>query len=49
MMNDQRRIVNLHAGHVAAVVDIDYAPTGKEFCTASYDKSIRIFRVEEVN
>jgi DDB1- and CUL4-associated factor 13 len=31
-------------GHVSAVMDIDYSPTGEEFVTASYDKSIRIFR-----
>lgn len=29
--------------HVAAVIDIDYSPTGREFVTGSYDKTIRIF------
>eukprot|EP00842_Homolaphlyctis_polyrhiza_P005230 jgi/Hompol1/5708/HPOL_004642-RA len=29
--------------HVSAVLDIDYSPTGEEFVTGSYDKSIRIF------
>ncbi len=24
-------------------MDLDYAPTGKEFVTGSYDKTIRIF------
>lgn len=32
-----------HKDHVSAVLDIDYSPTGKEFVTASFDKSIRIF------
>jgi WD repeat and SOF domain-containing protein 1 len=30
-------------GHVSAVMDIDYSPTGEEYVTASYDKTIRIF------
>ncbi|XP_031834379.1 DDB1- and CUL4-associated factor 13 [Nomia melanderi] len=34
---------NVHMDHVDAVIDVDYAPTGKEFVTGSYDKSIRIF------
>ncbi|XP_057656624.1 DDB1- and CUL4-associated factor 13-like [Diorhabda carinulata] len=34
---------NVHVDHVAAVTYIDYAPTGKEFVSCSYDKSIRIF------
>ncbi|XP_012276679.1 DDB1- and CUL4-associated factor 13 [Orussus abietinus] len=45
---DTRKIrtpVNVHMDHVAAVTDVDYAPTGKEFVSGSYDKSIRIFEV----
>ncbi|XP_015524903.1 DDB1- and CUL4-associated factor 13 [Neodiprion pinetum] len=37
--------VNVHMDHVGAVVDVDYAPTGKEFVSGGYDKSIRIFDV----
>merc|ERR1719189_3300340 len=29
--------------HVGAVIDVEYAPTGKEFVSGSYDKTIRIF------
>lgn len=29
--------------HVSAVIDVDYSPTGREFVTGSYDKTIRIF------
>ncbi|KAL2916680.1 Protein sof1 [Polyrhizophydium stewartii] len=29
--------------HVSAVLDIDYSPTGEEFVTGGYDKTIRIF------
>ena len=43
---DIRRIdmpVNVHIDHVAAVLDVDYAPTGQELVTGSFDKTIRIF------
>ncbi|KAL6535813.1 hypothetical protein OROHE_012657 [Orobanche hederae] len=33
----------VHKDHVSAVMDIDYSPTGREFVTGSYDRSIRIF------
>eukprot|EP00351_Strombidinopsis_sp_SopsisLIS2011_P006145 CAMPEP_0116884676 /NCGR_PEP_ID=MMETSP0463-20121206/17664_1 /TAXON_ID=181622 /ORGANISM="Strombidinopsis sp, Strain SopsisLIS2011" /LENGTH=134 /DNA_ID=CAMNT_0004541611 /DNA_START=850 /DNA_END=1254 /DNA_ORIENTATION=- len=33
----------IHKDHLSAVLDIDFAPTGKEFATASFDKTIRIF------
>ncbi|CAK8684107.1 unnamed protein product [Clavelina lepadiformis] len=36
---------NVHTDHADAVLDVDYAPTGKEFVSGSYDKSIRIFPV----
>ncbi|GLT27509.1 hypothetical protein SLA2020_025000 [Shorea laevis] len=34
----------VHRGHVSAVMDIDYSPTGREFVTGSYDRTIRIFQ-----
>lgn len=33
----------IHKDHVNAVLDIDFAPTGKEFVTGSFDKTVRIF------
>ncbi|XP_076297533.1 DDB1- and CUL4-associated factor 13 [Lasioglossum baleicum] len=33
----------VHMDHVEAVIDVDYSPTGREFVTGSYDRSIRIF------
>ena len=27
-------------------MDLDYSPTGKEFVTGSYDKTMRIFKVD---
>ncbi|XP_072266907.1 DDB1- and CUL4-associated factor 13 [Pyxicephalus adspersus] len=38
--------VKVHMDHVSAVLDVDYSPTGKEFVSSSFDKSIRIFPVE---
>ncbi len=45
---DMRRLSNtgalaVHKDHVAAVMSVDYSPTGREFVTGSYDKTIRIF------
>ena len=38
---DQAKMI--HKDHVNAVLDIDFSPTGKEFVTSSFDKTIRIF------
>lgn len=35
--------LTVHMDHVSAVLDVDFAPTGKEFVSASFDKTIRIF------
>ncbi|XP_048384612.1 DDB1- and CUL4-associated factor 13 isoform X2 [Stegostoma tigrinum] len=39
--------VMVHMDHVSAVLDVDYSPTGKEFVSASFDKSIRIFPTDK--
>ncbi|XP_044736087.1 DDB1- and CUL4-associated factor 13 [Chrysoperla carnea] len=39
--------INVHMDHIAAVTGIDYSPTGKEFVTGSYDKSIRIYETHK--
>lgn len=47
---DMRRLdkaLNVHTDHVSAVMDIDYSPTGREFVTGAYDKSLRIYRYNE--
>ncbi|KAJ8353778.1 hypothetical protein SKAU_G00213450 [Synaphobranchus kaupii] len=33
----------VHMDHVSAVLDLDYSPTGTEFVSASFDKTVRIF------
>lgn len=43
---DMRKLdtpVNVHIDHVGAVLSVDYSPTGEEFVTGSFDKTIRIF------
>lgn len=47
---DMRKLdhaICLHTGHVSAVLDVDYSPTGLHFVSASYDKTIRIWNVGE--
>lgn len=39
--------IQIHKDHVSAVIAIDYSPTGKEFVSGSYDKTIRIFTVDQ--
>ena len=36
--------LNVHMDHLAAVLDVDYSPTGREFVSCSFDKTIRIFK-----
>ena len=35
----------IHKDHVSAILDIDFSPTGREFVTGSFDKTIRIFPI----
>jgi len=37
------KAVTVHMDHVSAVLDVDYSPTGREFVSSSFDKTIRIF------
>ncbi|KZS19164.1 DDB1- and CUL4-associated factor 13 [Daphnia magna] len=41
--------INVHKDHVSAVIDIDYSPTGKEFVSASYDKTIRLYNSRQAH
>jgi DDB1- and CUL4-associated factor 13 len=36
----------VHKDHAGAVMDIHYSPTGREFVSGSYDRTVRIFRVD---
>ena len=33
--------------HTAAVICVDYAPTGRELVTGSYDKTVRLYKAGE--
>lgn len=46
-MRNLGRSLNVLKDHVAAVQDVDFDPTGQEIVTASYDRTIRIFRARE--
>lgn len=35
--------LQVHKDHISAVISLDYSPTGKEFVSAGYDKTIRFF------
>lgn len=37
----------VHKDHLNAVMDVKYSPTGREFVTGSYDKTIRIFKSDQ--
>ncbi|KAK4461110.1 WD40-repeat-containing domain protein [Cladorrhinum samala] len=38
---------NIHKGHVAAVMDVEFSPTGEELVSASYDRTIRLWRRDQ--
>lgn len=46
-MRNLREAIQIHKDHVGAVIDVDYSPTGKEIVSGSYDKTLRIFKVDE--
>ena len=48
-MRQLRRPLLIHKDHVSAVIDVDYSPTGREFVSGGYDKTLRIFGAREVS
>ena len=44
-MRNLEKISMIHKDHILSILSIDYSPTGKEFVTGSFDKTIRIFDV----
>lgn len=42
-MRNLTRPLCLHKDHTAAVIALDYSPTGQELVSGSYDKTLRIF------
>ena len=46
-MRSMKRANNILKGHVAAVMDVEFSPTGEELVSASYDRSIRLWNRSE--
>lgn len=46
-MRYMKKALNVFKDHVAAVLDVDFSPTGQEIVSGSYDKTIRIFKTKE--
>lgn len=42
-MRKMNRALNILKDHVAAVMDVEFSPTGEELVTASYDRSVRLW------
>ena len=42
-MRKMDRSLNVLKDHVAAVMDVDFSPTGEELVTASYDRTVRLW------
>lgn len=38
---------NITTSFSSLVMDVDYAPSGREFVSAGYDKCLRIFQVDK--
>ena len=47
---DMRKLnqpTRIYKGHVSAVMSVAWSPTGREFVTGSYDRTIRIFNINQ--
>ncbi|KAF2753668.1 WD40 repeat-like protein [Pseudovirgaria hyperparasitica] len=42
-MRNMKRALNVLRDHVAAVMDVEFSPTGEELVSASYDRTIRLW------
>lgn len=36
----------IHKDHISAVMDVAYSPTGREFASGGYDRTVRIFNIQ---
>ena len=46
-MRNLKRALNILKDHVSAVMDVEFSPTGEELVSASYDRSIRLWKRNE--
>lgn len=40
------RALVVHEDHVAPVLDVDFSPTGTEFASGSYDRTVRLWAAQ---
>ena len=46
-MRKMDQATKIHKGHIGAVLSIDFNPTGFQFVSGSFDKTIRLFNTNE--
>lgn len=46
-MRKMNRALNVLKDHVAAVMDVEFSPTGEELVSASYDRTIRLWNRQQ--
>jgi len=46
-MRNLSRALNILKDHVSAVMDVEFSPTGEELVSASYDRSVRLWKRNE--
>lgn len=46
-MRNLSRALNILKDHVSAVMDVEFSPTGEELVSASYDRSVRLWKRSE--
>jgi WD repeat and SOF domain-containing protein 1 len=44
-MRNLQRPTRIYKGHTSAIMSVSWSPTGREFVTGSYDRTIRIFPI----
>ena len=44
-MRNLQRPTRIYKGHTSAIMSVSWSPTGREFATGSYDRTIRIFPI----
>ncbi|OQR79862.1 DDB1- and CUL4-associated factor 13-like [Tropilaelaps mercedesae] len=47
-MRSLNKALQSHTDHVGAVLSVDYSPTGTEFVSGSYDKTVRIYPISSM-
>lgn len=45
-MRKMDKAKTIHKDHIGAISDIDYSPTGRQFVSGSFDRTLRIFNYD---